>query len=110
MRPQRKHSLSVLPFPPRLPAWIRKRNSENLLAVPDFQAVQLSIVTRHRFVTTGKMVGVFVTQISHHHWSKTAGTNVDDCHDVSLHLRTIWEQMLLGCQLFFKVCGTWREE
>ena len=101
MRPQRKHSRSVLPFSPPSPL----RFSENLLAVPDFQAIQLSIVTFHRFVTSGMMVAVFVTQISHHHWSETAGTTVDDCHDVSLLFCMIWEQMLLGCHLLFKFSG-----
>ena len=49
-------------FPPPLPL-IRTRFSETLLAAPDFQAVQFSIVTFHRFVTTGMIVAVFVTQI-----------------------------------------------
>ena len=77
------------------------RFSEDVLAVPDFQAVQVSIFSFHRFVTTNKKVAVFVTQISHYHWSNEAGTAVDDCHNVSLHLCTIWEHMLLGCQLLF---------
>ena len=72
MRPQRKHSLSILPFPPPL----------DFLAVPDFQAVQFSIFTSHRFVTTSMKVAIFITQISHHPWSNTAGTVVENCHNV----------------------------
>ena len=86
-------------------AWFVTRFSEDFLAVPDFQAIQFSIFTFHRFVNAGTMVAVFVTQISHHHWSKAAGTPVDDSHDASLHLCIIREQMLLCCQFFFKVCG-----
>ena len=51
------------------------------------------------------MVAVLVIQIFHHHWSKTAGTTVDGCHDVSLHLCIMWEQMLLGCQLLSRSVG-----
>ena len=91
-------------------AWIRTRVSEHLLAVPDFQVMQFSIVTFHRFVTTGMLTAVFVAQISSHHWSKTMGTTVDDCHDVSLHLRIVREQMLLCCQLLFNFCGAHREK
>ena len=79
MRPQRKHTLSVVSFPPPLPLLIRTRFSENLLAAPDFQAVQLSIFTFHRFVIVSMMIAFFVTQISHHHWSKTASATVNCC-------------------------------
>ena len=41
-------------------AWIVTTCSENFLSVPDLQAVQFSIFTFHRFVTTGVMVVVFV--------------------------------------------------
>ena len=111
MRPQRKHSLSVLPFPPPLPLLGSWRDLvENLLAVPDFQAVQFSTFTFHRFVTTSIKVAKFVAQISHHHWSKTAGTAVNNCHDVCLHLGIIQEQMFLRCQHFFQVCGAHGEQ
>ena len=63
-------------------AWFVTIFSEDFLAVPCVQ-----------------MVAVFVTQVSHHHWSKTAGMTDDDA---SLHLRMIWEQMLLCCQFFFQ--------
>ena len=56
------------------------------------------------------MIAIFVTQFSHHHWSKTTGTTVVDCHDVRAHLCIIREQMLSGCQLFFKVCGAHGEK
>ena len=91
-------------------AWFVTGFSEDFLAIPDFQAVQFSIFTFHRIVNTGMMIAAFVTQISLHHWSKTAGANVDDCHDVGAHLCAIQEQMLLCCQLFFKVCGAHGEK
>ena len=56
------------------------------------------------------MFAIFVTQISHHHWGKTANTTVDNCPDASLHLCIIREQMLLCCQLFFKLCGAHGEK
>ena len=74
----------TLPFPSAF-AWFVTRFNEDFLAVPDFQAVQFSVFTFHRFVTTGMMVAVFITQISHHHWSKAAGTAIDTCHNVSLY-------------------------
>ena len=58
---------------------------KNIPAVPDFQAVQFSIFRFHRFVTNCVMIATFVTQISHHHWSKTASKAVDDCHGASIH-------------------------
>ena len=86
-------------------AWFMTRFSEDSLSVPDFQAVQFSIFTFHRFVTNSMKVACFITQISHHHWSKTAVTAVDNCHNASFHFCIIREQMLLRCQLFFQVCG-----
>ena len=86
-------------------AWFVTRFSEDFLANLELQAVQFSIFTFHRFVTAGMMVALFVTQISHNHWSQTAGTTADDCHDVSFHLHMFREQMLLSCPFFFKVCG-----
>ena len=83
---------------------------KNFLAASDLQMVQFSIFTFHGFVTTGMVVAVFITQVSHHHWSKTAGATVDDCYDVSLHLCTVCEQVLLCCQFFFKICRTHGEE
>ena len=76
-------------------AWFMTRFSEDFLAVSDFQAQKFYIFTFHSFVNAGMMIAIFITQISHHHWSKTAGTTVDDGHDVSLHLCIIREQMLL---------------
>ena len=90
--------------------WFVTRFSEDFLAVADFQAVQFSIFTFHRFVTTSMKVAVFITQISRHHWSKTAGTAVDNCHNVSLRLCKIREQILLGCQHLFKVSGAHGEK
>ena len=49
-------------------------------------------------------------KISHHHWSRTTSAIVDDCHDVSLHLRVVWEEVLLRCQLTLKICGTYGED
>ena len=46
----------------------------------------------------------------HHHRSGNTGAAVDDCHNVRPHLCTVWEQMLLCCQLFLKVCGTHAEK
>ena len=91
-------------------AWFVTGFSEDFLAVPDFQAIQFSIFTFHRFVTSSIKVAIFITQSSHFHWSKTAGTAVDNCHNVSLHLRIIWDQMLLRCQLFFQVCAAHRDK
>ena len=78
---------------------------ENLPAVSVLQTVQFSIIPFHEFVTTGMVVAVFIAQFSHHHWSKTAGATVDDCYNVSLQLCIVWEQVLLRCQLFLKICG-----
>ena len=92
-------------------AWIRTRFSEDFLAVPDFQAVQFSIFTFHRFVTARMMVAIFVPQIHHHHCCKTAGATVDDCHDVSLHLRIVREHMLLWLSTLSQdLWDTWRGE
>ena len=41
-------------------AWFVTRFSEDFLAVSDFQAVQFSIFTFHKFVTAGIMVAIFV--------------------------------------------------
>ena len=84
--------------------------SENFIAISDLQTVQFSIFTFHEFVTTGMVVAVFIAQISHHPWSTTTGAIVDDCHDVCLYLRAVWEQVLLCCQLSLKICGTHGEE
>ena len=56
------------------------------------------------------MFAVFVTHIAHHHWSNTAGTTVDDGHGASVHLCRIWDQLLLACQVFFKVSGAHGEK
>ena len=53
---------------------------------------------------------IAITQVSDRHWSKTVDTTVNDCHDVGLHLSIIREQMLLCCQLLFKVCGAHGEQ
>ena len=47
-------------------AWFVTRFSEDFLAFPDFQAIQFSIFTFHRLVTTSMKVAIFITQISHH--------------------------------------------
>ena len=98
MRPQRKHSLSVLPFPPPFVLLLLESCRDlvkTFLAVSDLQTVQFSIFTFHGFVTTGMVVVVFIAQFSHHHWSKTVCATVDDCCDASFHVRLIWEQVLL---------------
>ena len=72
---------------------------EDFLAVSDFQTVQFAIFTFHEFVTTDITVAGLVVQISHHHRSRTTGAMVDDCDDVCPHLRVVWKQVLLCCEL-----------
>ena len=82
-------------------AWFVTRFSENLLAVPDFQAEKFSIVTFQRFVTVLKEA-IFVTQISHHHWSKTPASIVDE-PSFNLDLGNV---VVLSTRLQGR--GTWR--
>ena len=61
MRPQ---AFSVsFPLPSSFVLPLLRSFNENLLSVPDFQAVQFSIFTFNRFATVRMMIAVFVTQI-----------------------------------------------
>ena len=113
MHPQRKHSLSVLPFPPPLvlplvasyqglvetfmPFLISKRYNS-----PSSPSTNSSVLA--------SFIAGLVVQISHHHWSRTTSATVDDCHDVCPHLSTARKQMLLCCYLFLKISGTHGEK
>ena len=83
---------------------------ENLLTVSDLHTVQFSIFTLHKLVAPGTVVAVFIAQTSHHHVSKTAGATANDSYYLSLHLCIVWEQVLLCCQFFLKICRTHGEE
>ena len=87
-------------------AWFVTRFSEDFLAVPGFQAAQFSIFTFHRFVTAGKMVTIFVTQISHHHWSKITRVRLSRRE---LHLRINRYKCCCAVNCF-KICGAHGEQ
>ena len=113
MRPQRKHSLSVLPFPPPLvlPLIESCRGLvKTFLPFLPSKRYKFSIFTFNEFVAAGVVIAGLFDQVSHQHWSKTTSATVDDCHDVCPHLCVVWKQMLLCCQLSFKICKTNGEE
>ena len=113
MRSQRKHSLSVLPFPPPsvLPLTESCRGLVNFLAVSDFQTAQFPNFAFNEFVAAGVVVAGLFVQVSHHHWSKTTSATVDDSHDVCPHLCVVWKQVLLFRQLSLsRSVGTHGEE
>ena len=81
------------------------RFSQDLLDVPDFQAIQFSIFTFPQIRHYQHDSSYLHHSKFYHHWSKTAGTAVDNDHTSSLHLCIIPEQLLLRCQLFSKSVG-----
>ena len=57
------------------------------------------------------MIAIFVAQNSHHHWSKTAGTAVNSCHDVRLHfVHNPGTNVAVLSTFIFKFCGAHGEQ